>query len=125
MGAMMLKNTASQRFYVYAWDGAAGEPKTGDAANITAQIVIDGGASAATNDTNPTELSAANHPGVYYFEATQAETNGSQIVVTPVSSTANVTFRPLFIDTMQVNVKQINDVVLTGTGVSGDPMRAV
>ncbi|KKL54828.1 hypothetical protein LCGC14_2261530, partial [marine sediment metagenome] len=38
----MFKNVASQKIAVFAWDNANGVPMTGDAANITAQISIDG-----------------------------------------------------------------------------------
>ena len=95
----MKKNVASQRFYIYAWDAANSAAKTGDAANITAQISKDGGAAAATNDANPTELDATDHPGTYYFDALQAETNADEIIVTPVSSTDDIVIRPLFIYT--------------------------
>lgn len=48
----MYRNVASQKLAVYAWDGASGEAKTGDAANA---------------------------PGVYISDLTQAETNGDLI----------------------------------------------
>ena len=95
----MFKNVASQKVAVYAWDNAAGSEKTGDAANITAQISIDGGATAATDDTNPTELDAADAPGIYIFDMTQAETNGDLIVISPVSSTSDIVLRPVIIYT--------------------------
>ena len=95
----MYKNVASQKVAVYAWDGAAGTAKTGDAANITAEISKDGAASAATDDANPTELDATDHPGVYLFDMTQAETNADLVIITPASSTADVIFRPVIIYT--------------------------
>ena len=91
----MYKNTTGQKIACYAWDGAAGTAKTGDAANITAQISIDGAATAATNDVSPTELDAADAPGIYIFDLTQAETNGDMIVIAPVSSTPDITIRPI------------------------------
>lgn len=91
---ILFKNVASQKVAVFAVDRVTGEGKTGDAANITAEISIGGGASAATNDVNPTELDATDHPGVYLFDLTQAETNGDLIVITPVSTTANIVFEP-------------------------------
>ena len=90
----MLKNVASQKIAVWAWDRVNGVPKAGDAANITAQISKDGGASAASDDANPTELDATNHPGVYEFDLTQAETNADQMCFTPISVTANIVFDP-------------------------------
>jgi len=95
----MYKNVASQKIAVYAWDGANGVAKTGDAANITAQISKGGAASAATNDANPTELDATDHPGVYIFDLTQAETNADLVVITPVSSTTDINFRPSIVYT--------------------------
>ena len=98
----MFKNVASQKIAVYAWDNALGVAKTGDAANITAQISKDGGASAATDDVNPTELDAANHPGTYLFDALQAESNGDLIMVTPVSSTPDIVLLPVYLYTRTV-----------------------
>jgi hypothetical protein len=95
-GTALFKNVASQKIAVYAWDEASGEPKTGDAANITAQISLDGGVSAATNDANPTELDATDHPGTYLFDLLQAETNASLVIITPVSSTSNIVLAPLY-----------------------------
>ena len=63
----MYKNVASQKIAVFAWDNANGLPKTGDAANISAQISKDGAATAATNDVAPTELDATDAKGVYLF----------------------------------------------------------
>jgi len=95
----MYKNVASQKVAVYAWDNAAGTSKTGDAAQITAQISKDGAATAATNDVNPTELDATDAPGIYIFDMEQAETNGDLIVISPVSSTADIVLRPVIIYT--------------------------
>jgi hypothetical protein len=92
----MFKNVASQKVAVFAWDNAAGAAKTGDAANITAQISIDGGATAATNDVNPTELDATDAPGTYIFDLTQAETNGDMIILQAASATSDIEIRPVF-----------------------------
>ena len=83
----MKHNVASQKWYVFAFDRTDNTPKTGDAANITAKIIKDGGSATATNDTNPTEI----EDGVYAFDLTQAETNAHQLVILPESST--LTFR--------------------------------
>ena len=91
----MIKNVTGQKVAVFAWDNNLGSPKTGDAANITGQISLDGGTSVATNDTTPTELDATNQPGVYVFDLTPAETNADMVVLTPKSTTAGVVFRPL------------------------------
>lgn len=67
-----------------------GEPVTGDAANITCGWSIDLAAPVNLADTNPTEESA----GFYYFNLTQAETNGSEFGPIPVSSTPGVRVIP-------------------------------
>lgn len=95
----LYKNVASQKLAVFAWNALADAPKTGDAANITAQISKDGGAAAATNDLNPTELDATNHKGIYIFDMAQAETNADMIVVSPVSATAGVVIDPQMVFT--------------------------
>jgi hypothetical protein len=94
------KNIASQKIAVYAHDTSADTAKTGDAANITAQISKDGGVTAATNDTNPTELDATDAPGVYLFDMTQAETNADLVIVSAVSSTADISLEPVIIYTL-------------------------
>jgi len=93
------KNKASQKLAIYAYDTAADESKTGDSANITAQISLDGAATAATNDANPTELDATDAPGIYLFDLTQAETNADLIVLSAVSSTSGIIIEPLIIYT--------------------------
>ena len=112
----MYKNIGSQKVAVFAWDGAAGTPKAGDAANITAKISLDGGASAATNDANPTELDATDHPGIYIFDLLQAETNADLVVITPVSSTSDITIRPIIsTPTLLTVAPPTVDDILTGT----------
>ena len=118
----MYKNVASQKIAVFAWNGATGAPKTGDAANITGKISKDGGATASTNDTNPSELSSTDAPGVYLFDITQTESNADLIILQAKSSTASIQFRPVIIytvkdmeskiDTIDTNV----DSVLADTG---------
>jgi len=98
----MFKNVASQKLAVFAYDNASGEPKTGDAANISAQISKDGGACSATDDVNPTELDAVDAKGVYIFDLTQAETNADMIVLSAVSSTADITLEPVMLYTAPV-----------------------
>lgn len=85
----MQKNTAG-KWIVFAFQDEGGtnpgEPVTGDAANITANVRIDGGAANAVDDTNPTEL----EDGYYVFDLTAAEANGDLLLIAPQSSTANV-----------------------------------
>ena len=96
------KNTASQKVSVLAVNPTTGSGVTGDASNITAQISKDGGSAAATNDTNPTELNATHHPGVYLFDLTQAETNANMLVISTKSTTHPVAFDPVTIFTTDV-----------------------
>lgn len=92
------KNKTGQKLAVFAVD-STGAAKTGDAANITAYLSKDGGAVAATNDANPTELDATNAKGVYLFDLTQAESNADMLVVAPKSTTSGVTLRPVIVYT--------------------------
>lgn len=96
---MLFKNIANQKLAVYAYDTDADAPETGDAANITCELSIDGGASSALGDTNPTELDTTDHPGIYIFDLTQAETNGDMLIFSPVSSTANIHTEPVIVYT--------------------------
>lgn len=90
------KNKAGQKLAVYAFDPTTGDAVTGDSANITATISLDGAAGAATNDANPTEIGTT---GVYVFYPTQAETNADLIVLAAVSGTADVLIEPLIVFT--------------------------
>lgn len=86
----MEKNVAG-KWVVFAYGAPqnavnAGLPITGDAANITANIRIDGGIANAVDDVNPTELEG----GYYVFDITAAETNGDLLSLHPVSSTGDV-----------------------------------
>ncbi|MBE7413831.1 MAG: hypothetical protein HS130_00830 [Deltaproteobacteria bacterium] len=82
----MEKNVAGQKWIVFAFDRNTNVPQTGDAANITANLRIDGGAASAVTDTNPTELEG----GFYAFDLTQEETNGNLIAIIPSSSTTDI-----------------------------------
>jgi hypothetical protein len=89
----IFKNTALQKLTVLAFADAghasldAGEPVTGDAANISCKVEQDDdGTQTATNDVAPTEVEG----GQYRFDLTQAETNGDKLTFYPQSSTAGV-----------------------------------
>lgn len=86
----MQKNTAG-KWIVFAFGSPthatlAGKPITGDAANITANIRLDGGAANAVDDTNPAEL----EDGYYVFDITAAESNADLLSMHPASSTTDV-----------------------------------
>lgn len=82
----MQKNATGQKWIVFAYDSTTGLPKTGDAANITANIRLDGGAANPVDDVNPTELDT----GYYVFDISQVETNANLLSIHPVSVTANI-----------------------------------
>lgn len=94
----MYRNTASQKIAVVARD-VNNIPLDDAAANITAKVSKDGGGMVATNDTNPAELSAADAPGVYLFDMTQAETDADLLVLQAVTTTSGVHFEPVTIHT--------------------------
>jgi hypothetical protein len=79
------KNVASQKWVVFAFDSTDNSVKTGDAANITANLRIDG-VQNAVDDTNPTELEG----GYYEFGITAAESNGDNILIAASSTTGNI-----------------------------------
>ena len=81
--------------------------KQANAANITAQISKDFAAAAATNDTNPTELDSADHPGVYVFDLTQSETNADNIILTAVSATGDIVIDPVQVFTVPPNFRAL------------------
>ena len=94
------KSRAGQKIIVYAYDTANTTAKTGDAANITAYISLDGTTStSATNDTNPTEIDATNAKGAYVFDLTLAESSADVLALIPVSGTADIQLDPVVIYT--------------------------
>ena len=88
------KNVASQKVTLFAFDSATNAPKTGDAANITAYVSIDGGTVTALTDTSASEKSSTNAPGCYLFDLSQAETNGNTLDISAKSSTSGVYIVP-------------------------------
>lgn len=83
---MAVKKNTATKWVVFAFDLTDNTAKTGDAANITANIRIDGGVANAVDDTNPTEL----EDGYYIFDITAAEANGDHLVLCPASTTSNI-----------------------------------
>src|SRR6056297_775470 len=125
----MLKNTASQKLTVFAFADAghasldAGEPVTGDAANITLKIEQDDdGTQSASNDTNPTEV----EDGQYRFDLTQAETNGDKLTFYPESSTAGVQVLalPSMVIYTRVAVPDVNVSQISGDSTAADNLEA-
>ena len=123
----MFKNVASQKVIVFAWDNANGVPKTGDAANITARISKEGVDSAASNDVNPTEISATTHKGLYKFNMLIAETNCDLFGLTAVSATADIDISPVIIYTKDLGAeftKQMTESY-AADGVAPTPAQAL
>ncbi len=118
------KNQSAQKLAVYAYDTATGAPKTADAASITAQISLDGGAMSASNDTNPTELDATNAPGIYLFDLTQAETDADLIVFCATSATSGVVIEPVIIYT-EPQIRDVNLFQISRDGVAADSFKAL
>jgi hypothetical protein len=88
---MLFKNVASQKAVVFAYDKTTGAGKTGDAANITANVSKDGAAPAASNDVNPTEIGG----GLYAFDLTAGETNCDLFALYAASATSNILCNPV------------------------------
>lgn len=85
-----MEKNQTNKWVVFAYGlpdhASPGQPIAGDAANITANIRIDGAAANAVDDVNPTEL----EDGYYIFDITATESNGDQLLLAPASATANV-----------------------------------
>lgn len=96
----IIRNTAGQGLYIYAHDIANDEPETGDAANITATISLDGAAPGPLTDVNPTEIAG----GVYWFGLTQAEANAGALALVATSTTADVQIDPVLVLTQEVGI---------------------
>ncbi len=79
------KNVASQKWGIFCFDDTDNSAKTGDAAQITGSVWIDG-VENVIDDTNPTETAH----GQYVFDITQAESNGDHIAMDAVSSTGDI-----------------------------------
>ncbi len=81
----MLRNAPNQQLHIIAFDTQG--RVSGEAANITCGLSIDGGSRVALGDNLPTEIGTT---GEYVFELTQAETNGHALSFTPICSTEEV-----------------------------------
>lgn len=99
----MLRNVASQKLTVFAFDYSTGAPKTGDSANLTAYVQKDDGTVTALTDTSATEIDSTNAKGLYTFDLAQGETDAVKLVFSAKSSTANVAIVPQTIYTAPAN----------------------
>lgn len=86
----MFRNFGGQKLTVFAFDRTTNAPKTGDAANITAYVRKDNGATTQLTDTSASEDHATNSAGYYTFDLSQTETDADKLHFTAKSSTANI-----------------------------------
>jgi hypothetical protein len=81
----MLFNRPGQQFHAIAFNELG--RVSGQAANITSNLSIDGGNREPLNDLNPVEIGTT---GEYIFDLTQAEVNGHALNFNPICSTPGV-----------------------------------
>lgn len=86
----MLRNVASQKLIVFAFDATTNLPKTGDAGNITAYVSKDYGTVTVLGDTSATEMDSTNAKGYYLFDLTQGETDAVCLMFSAKSATSNI-----------------------------------
>lgn len=86
-----VKNQAGQVLYFYAFD-ANGDPVTGDAANLSGKISLDGGAWSDLSNSISEDAY-----GWYKVTLSQAETNANMARVRIVSTTAGVRVNPIIV----------------------------
>ena len=97
---MLLKNISGQGVYLYSYDTTNKVPKTGDAANTTGRVSLDGGAVTSFATANPTEIGG----GLYWQPLAQAETNGNALAFYWSSPTSGVQIGPLTVFTTGVSL---------------------
>jgi len=117
---MAIKNQALTVTY-FAWDTGNQVGKTGDAANHTMYVSIDGVAN-AVDDTSSAEVDATNLQGHYQVTLTAAEMNGDHIMLGGESSTSDIVIIPTSITTERGNLATVDTVVdsiLLQTGTNG------
>ncbi len=118
----MLKNTASQKVTLVAYDSATGKKKTGDAGNITFYYNgDDGGVTVfSTSSGHPAEDDATNSPGTYTLAVTQGETNYNKIMFSGKSGTSGIEIVPLLVYTYPTGgiASPTNITAATGITVS-------
>jgi len=101
-------------------DTTTNQPKTGDAANLTAHLSIDGGAFADLTDTSATEVDATKAKGLYRFSLTVPERTGEKWLFSGSSTTSGVAVVPREIRVVELDsatTTKIDDI-LTDTGTT-------
>ena len=117
---MAIKNQALTVTY-FAWDTGNQVGKTGDAANHTMYVSIDGVAN-AVDDTSSVEVDSTNLQGHYQVTLTADEMNGDHIMLGGESSTSDIVIIPTSITTERGNLATVDTVVdsiLLQTGTNG------
>lgn len=109
----MDRNVASQKLVIYVFDSATGLPKTGDAANITPYISLDGGTPAVPATPTATEMDATHMPGYYSVALAQAETNCKDLYSGGKSTTSGIVVRP---ETHDMKPANFTSMVIDSTG---------
>lgn len=116
---MAIKNQALTVSF-FAWDTGNSVGKTGDSANITMYVAIDGSAN-AVDDTSVAEVDSTNLQGVYTVDLTAPEMNGNHILVGGESTTADIVIVPISITTERGDLATVDtnvDSILTDTGTT-------
>ncbi|MBW7907170.1 MAG: hypothetical protein LC135_01975 [Phycisphaerae bacterium] len=78
---------------IYAYDLDTGAPVSGDAANISAALSLDGGEAEAL--AAPAEVDAAALPGWYAYALDADQTDADVLLLAAASSTSGVTIDPV------------------------------
>lgn len=110
----MPKRNSTYYATIYAIDVTTGEGKTGDAANISLFVSLDGGAPQPVTNT-VVELSPVNAPGSYQVLLTASEMNAESIELTGYSSTPGINIYPKsFTTVMNANLTEVNGELISG-----------
>ena len=89
---MALKGTATKAIVCAIDTANGGVKKTGDAANITINIMdLDTGTVSTLTDTSASEISSTNAPGYYAADVTAGEYNANRMVSVGKSTTTGIT----------------------------------
>lgn len=100
----MASRGEAQTVTYFARDTATGGGKTGDVANHTLRLVVDGNESTPAN--SPAQVDATNAPGVYKIALSGAELTGNDVVLCGKSSTSDVVIEPRFFSLNRLPVVQ-------------------
>lgn len=88
---MNIKHPALVAFF--AWDQNAGAPKTGDAANLSVSVSLDGAAGVVPTEA-PVEVDSVNHPGIYSVILDDSMRLADVLVVSVSSTTVGISIAP-------------------------------